>query len=223
MLPFTRDQFVAVFAEYNVGVWPAQVVAGLLGLAMVGLLLRPSRAGHRLIGGGLALMWGWTGVAYHGLYFASINPAALAFAALFVLQGALFGFGAVLRDQLRFGTPAGATAWVGWAFIVYAAILYPLVGFWAGHRYPAMPTFGITPCPVTLFTFGLLLLTTARVPRWMLVIPFVWSLVGGSAAVLLNVPQDWLLLLSGLVAPPLLMWRDRRPSHGVAAAAVRAA
>lgn len=83
--------------------------------------------------------------------------------------------------------------------------------------YPGMPMFGITPCPVTIFTFGLLLLTTARVAWWIFVIPFVWSVIGGSAALLLGVPQDWLLLVSG-VAIPLIVVRDRGRSHRAAIA-----
>ena len=55
--------------------------------------------------------------------------------------------------------------------VAYAAVLYPLLGQWSGHVYPAQPTFGITPCPVTLFTFGALLLTSAPLPRWLLIIP----------------------------------------------------
>ena len=30
MLPFTREQFLAVFVAYNKAVWPAQVLANLL-------------------------------------------------------------------------------------------------------------------------------------------------------------------------------------------------
>jgi hypothetical protein len=56
--------------------------------------------------------------------------------------------------------------------------------------------FGVTPCPVTIFTFGLLL-------------------VGGSAAVLLQVPQDWLLLVSGCVALPLILFRGRQKAQSV--------
>ena len=72
-----------------------------------------------------------------------------------------------------------------------------------------MPTFGVSPCPVTIFTFGLFLLTTKRMSHWLLIIPFIWSLIGGSAAVLLNVPQDWLLLVSGLIAVPIIIFRHR--------------
>jgi hypothetical protein len=42
-----------------------------------------------------------------------------------------------------------------------------------------------------------------------LVIPFLWSLIGGSAAILLDVPQDWVLLGCGVVAVPLILLRDR--------------
>jgi hypothetical protein len=208
MLPFTREQFVAVFTAYNNGVWPAQILAYLLGLGMVILVLRPSRTGNRVVGAGLAVMWAWTGIAYHWGYFSSINKAALAFGALFVLQGVAFLVFAVLRDRLQFGHSRGALAWLGWALVAYASIAYPLLGLWLGHPVSEIPMFGITPCPVTIFTFGLLLLTTAPVSRWILAIPLVWSLIGGSAAFLLGVPQDWLLLVSGITVP-LIVFRDR--------------
>ena len=171
MLPFTREQFAGVFADYNTAVWPAQVVA------------------------------------YHGLFFARINPAALAFGALFVVQGVLFLIAGVVKHRLVFAHSAGFASAVGWALVVYAGVLYPLLGQWSGHVYPAQPTFGITPCPVTLFSFGVLLLTSAPVPRWLLIIPLAWSLVGGSAAFALGVPQDWPLLFSGLT---ILLRTQRR-------------
>jgi hypothetical protein len=69
--------------------------------------------------------------------------------------------------------------------------------------------FGITPCPVTLFTLGMLLLTVDPVPRWLLIVPVSWSLIGGSAALLLGIPQDWPLLLSGIVTLAFVVLRDR--------------
>lgn len=209
MLPFTREQFFGTFADYNTAVWPAQIVAHLLGLVVVAALLRPSVPGHRRVAVVLAAMWAWTGGVYHGLFFARINPAALAFGALFVVQGVLFFIAGVTSRRLVFGPSAGVTAMTGWALVVYAAVVYPLLGPWAGHGYPAQPTFGITPCPLTLFSFGVLLLTRSSVPRWLLVIPVGWSLLGGSAAFLLGVPQDWPLLFSGLAALRLIV-RDRR-------------
>ncbi len=212
MLPFTCEQFLGVFAAYNNAVWPAQFVAYLVGLAMLVALRRPSLQSDRVIGAGLGLMWLWTGVAYHAGFFARINPAAIAFAALFIVQGLLFLHAALLRRDLCFVAGRGPRTWVGWALIAYAALLYPLLGA-AAHGYPAMPTFGITPCPVTLFTFGTLLVAQGPVPRRLLVIPWFWALIGGSAAFLLSVPQDWPLLLSAVLLVP---WLWRHPPGAVA-------
>lgn len=97
MLPFTRAEFISVFAAYNAGVWPVQVLAHLLGLSIVVVLVRPSPASGRVVGAGLAAMWVWTGIVYHGIHFSAINRAAFAFAALFVLQGALLPHAALIR------------------------------------------------------------------------------------------------------------------------------
>ena len=210
MLPFTPKQFLAVFVNYNNAIWPAQIAAYLLGGLAVALLFRKTREADQAIAGIIAMMWLWTGFGYHGLSFSVINKAAYPFAVLFVVQGCYLIYAGVYRRQIRFGLRPGAAAWVGAVFVAYAAIVYPLIGVATGHRYPEMPMFGVTPCPVTIFTFGLLLLTTRPVPRWLLMIPFVWSLIGGSAAILLNVPQDWLLLLSGCIAVPLIIFRDRQ-------------
>jgi hypothetical protein len=217
MLPFTRDQFLAVFSSYNLAVFPAQIIAYLVGAGMIVLLLRPGPNTSRLISAGLALMWLWTGVSYHGLFFAAINPIAVAFGVAFALQAALFLYFGVVRADLSFSFPTTPLGWLGAGLVAYSAIVYPLIGLWVGHAYPEMPMFGITPCPVTLFTFGLLLMTTSRVSVWVLVVPFLWSLVGGSAALLLVVPQDWVLLVSGIVAVPLIVLRDRRVQRSAAA------
>lgn len=197
MLPFTHAQFLEVFGRYNLAVWPAQLLAYVLAAAMLGALVFHRAGSSRVIAGGLAVMWAWAGIAYHWGHFASINKAAWLFGALFALQGLLWAQAAA-NGKLAFTTAVqGPSRWLGWAFIGYSTLLYPLLGWVMGRGYPEMPTFGITPCPVTLFTWGFLLLSTSRVPRRLLVIPVLWSLVGGSAALLLQVPQDWPLLLSG--------------------------
>lgn len=213
MLPFTYEQFVQVFALYNENIYPAQVVAYLLAALMVAGLLTGA---SRLVGVGLALMWLWTGIGYHWLHFAAINKAAWAFGALFVVQGLLFLFVSVAAPRLQFGKGSGAAGFMGWAYIGYATVIYPLVGMWTGHSYPQMPMFGVTPCPVTIFTFGLLLLAASRVPLWLLAIPLVWSLIGGSAAFLLRVPQDWLLLVSGVAVIPIAMAQRSRRAPAMA-------
>lgn len=209
MLPFTAEQFFGVFRTYNEAIWPIQIAAFILGGVAVALAWRAGAIwSSRVIAHLLALMWAWTGIAYFWFHFVAITPVALAFGGLFLVQSALFLHTGATRTCLRFGHKPGAATALGTVLIVYSAILYPLLGVWAGHSYPQLPLFGVTPCPVTIFTFGMLLLTITRVPRMLLVIPFVWSLIGGTAAFLLGVPQDWVLLIGGPAATATILLRD---------------
>jgi len=51
MLPFARDQSLAVFDAHNEAAWPAQLLACLLGLLMAVLIIRPSPRRNRVVAG----------------------------------------------------------------------------------------------------------------------------------------------------------------------------
>jgi hypothetical protein len=214
-LPFTREQFMYVFVNYNNALWPLQIFAYLIGIVMVVALVRASLGAdnktHYFIGFGLVLLWVWAGIGYHGLYFSTINTAAFLFAALFVLQALLLMY-FTIRGRLKFAAASGISQWISWALIVYALLIYPLAGMLSGHIYPEMPMFGTTPCPVTIFTVGVFVLAQPRVPRGLLVIPFLWSMLGGSAVFVLGVKQDWPLLFC-VLAIVFILIRDRKNSH----------
>lgn len=91
-------------------------------------------------------------------------------------------------------------------------LIYPLLGWIAGHGWPRAPLLGVAPCPTTIFTLGILLLAAGRVPVHVLVIPVLWSLVGGSAAWLLGVTEALALPVAGLGACALLLCQNRRTS-----------
>jgi Family of unknown function (DUF6064) len=209
MLPFTREQFLAVFVVHNHALWPLQLAAAVLGIVVIRTLLRRrlDRAQHALVAAGLAAMWFATGLGYHALQFSAINPAAWVFAALFLVQAALLLVDGVLQARLRFEPRAAPLRRLGWALVIYAAALYPALGLALGLQWTALPAFGLTPCPVALFTTGCLLLTSQAVPRRLLAVPLLWSLIGGSAALLLGMPQDGLLAASSVAL--LLLWRRR--------------
>src|SRR5215218_8266080 len=199
MLPFTPEQFTAVFASYNGAIWPMQFFAYVLGALAFGLAFRGGPSSDRIIAVILAVMWAFTGIGYHLTFFAAINKAAYGFGALFLVEAVALTYAGAYRTRLEFGFRGDPAAWVGVLFVGYAAALYPLIGISTGHHYPELPMFGVTPCPVTIFTLGMLLLTTNSPSGYLLPIPLLWSLIGGSAAILLQIPQDWLLLASGAV------------------------
>jgi hypothetical protein len=209
MLPFSTDQFLDVFRQYNQAIWPLQIVAYVLGLVAIGLAATPSRPSHQIISAILAGFWAWMGIVYHILFFRTINPAALGFGALFLVQALGWLFFGLVRPRLTFALDATPYTAAGLVMIVYAILIYPLIGAWLGHGYPQSPSFGVAPCPTTIFTFGLLLCTSARVPRTLLIIPALWALIGFAAALTLGIREDIGLLLAAGVAVPLLLWRDR--------------
>jgi hypothetical protein len=208
-LPFTVEQFFDVFARYNVGVWPAQWLLTALALGMVVLVVRGRDAHGPWISAVLALLWAWMALAYHFAYFTAINPAAWIFGAASLLQALLLAWIGVVRRRLRFHLYGGWRAWTGAAFVVFALLAYPLIGHALGDRYPRAPTFGL-PCPVTIFTIGVLLLAAPPAPRSVFVIPAMWAAVGSVAAVALGVYADLGLLVAGLAALLAMAQRSRR-------------
>jgi hypothetical protein len=213
-MPFTTEQFLAVFAEYNLAVWPNQVGAYVLGAAAVLMLFWRLRQSDRIIAGVLAFFWIFMGGVYHLGFFTEINNAAWLFGTAFLVQAGLFIHEGIVRGDLEFGFKPGVYSITGMLFILYAAAVYPLIGSALGHGWPGSPAFGIAPCPGTIFTFGMLLLTTRRVPKHLLVIPALWSLVGFTAALSLGIKEDVGLLIAGVVGTVLLVARDRRPKKG---------
>lgn len=195
-MPFTQEEFLEVFAVYNVAMWPLPVLSYVLGIMAVGLTFWRSRGATATILVALALMWLVNGVAYHWSFFARINPIARLFGLLFVLQAFLLAGASLLYPSFRVTAQRDARTIAGLGLAVFAMVFYPVVGRIAGHVFPAVPIFGLAPCPTTIFTIGLLLMGTLQWARWLLVVPAIWAMIGGSAAILLNVPQDYGLIVA---------------------------
>jgi hypothetical protein len=204
-LPFTTDAFFEVFARYNLAAWPVVVALWLAAAgALVAVARAPSERSSRLASAVLAGLWLWGGLVYHATYFTSINPAAWGFAALFVGQAGMLVWFGLVRRQLAFNTASGVSRWVGVSLGGYA-LAYPVLNLLSGHTYPASPTFGV-PCPTGILTAGLLLTAAKRLPIAVVVVPVLWAIIGGSAALVLGVTTDCVLL----ACAPLLAWRIGR-------------
>lgn len=210
-MPFTIEQFLQVFKLYNQSVWPMQAVFYLLAAAVIFTSLKKRPFSDRAVLGILAFFWLWMGVAYHWIYFSDINKAAWLFGGLFVVQGGIFAAGAWSPKSWSFRYRADVYGIAGAALMIFSLVIYPLLGLWAGHRYPSSPSFGL-PCPTTIFTFGILLWGEKKCPLFVLVIPLLWAAIGSSAAVLLGIVEDAALLVSALLAFVLIVVRNRKLS-----------
>lgn len=207
MIP-TEEQLLGVFAAYNALIWPMQIVAYLLGIAGFALAFRKSKLSNRLIPAILGFFWLWVALMFWLPAGGQGFAPGYFFAGIFFIQGLLFAFQA-WKPRLIFGYQANLSAWTGIFFVLYALVGYPLFGTLIGHIYPYASPFGLTPCPLVAFTFGLFLLTAGKVPKALLIIPFCYAL-SGFLWVSIGMVEDIGMILSGLVGIWLIWKRDAR-------------
>lgn len=208
-LPFSEAQFLDVFGSYNRALWPAVVALWLVTAIMAARWIQRGY-GSRSLMVLLAVHWAWSGVAYHWAYFRAINPAAEAFAGIFVLQASLFAWLAAFSPA-RFCLVRSPRAIIGGSLVIYS-LAYPFIGILFGLQLPRVPLFAV-PCPTTLLTTGLLL-TSASLPRFVGAVPALWGLIASSAAFSLGIwPDSVLLVCAGLLVV------DMRAPHAPGATA----
>lgn len=205
-LPFTSDQFFSVFAQYNETFWLVVVALWFATIAALILVWRAPERWSPMLSLFLGGLWLWNSAAYHALLFTRINPAAWIFSAMFAIQAALFLRSSQQRRPVYFSS-SGARHGIGWALAAYS-LVYPFLTMALGHDYPATPTFGV-PCPTTILTVGVLLTARDGVPLRLSLVPILWGFIGGSAAVLLNVQSDYVLLAAGVLLSVAVARRSR--------------
>lgn len=197
--PFTTEQFFNVFEKYNSAMFPSQLI--ILFLGIVGLLLLHSKYlyKNKLIGAYLGVLWLWMGMAYHIGFFTEINKAAYIFGGIFILQGLLILYATFIKNRLVFDFIPKTKDYLGYFIILFGLIIYPVIGFILLGSFPKTISLGL-PCPTTIFTFGFFMLSTSKFPKYLLVIPSLWAVIGLSAAINFGVYQDIMLPISAIIA-----------------------
>ncbi len=207
-LPFTVQEFLGVFKDYNQAIWPMQIAGYVLGIAALFLAYRRRQYSGKIVFFILSFYWLWMGIVYHLIFFSRINKAAFLFGALFIVQGILFLLTGSFKTQITFHFKPDLFGLTGIIFILYAMTIYPMIGYFLGHNYPQSPVFGVAPCPTTIFTFGLLLMAEQKFPKYVLIIPFLWSILGFTAAISLGIREDIGLVIAGLSSTIMILYRN---------------
>jgi hypothetical protein len=205
--PFSTEQFFQVFEQYNLVVFPAQLIIVLLGLVSLWLLHSNMPLKNLLIGSFLGALWIWTGLVYHIAFFSEINPAAFFFGGLFLVEGFLILFN-VFKDRFRFAIKFQPKDFAGYFFILFGLVIYPLIDWISDGSFIKTISLGL-PCPSVIFTFGFLILTIDHIPNYLLIIPTLWAIVGLSAVVNFGVYQDLMILISAISALVILFFRNK--------------
>lgn len=207
-LPFTTEEFFNVIEKYNLTIFPFQLIILLLGIVCLFLLHSKLSAKDKLIGIYLGVLWIWIGVAYHLVYFTVINKAAFLFGGIFILQGLFILFSTFVTNRLIFAFTLQTKDYLGYFFILYGLIIYPIISCFAEGSFERTIVMGL-PCPSTIFTFGFFILTNNKFPKYLLIIPSLWAILGLSAAIKIGVFQDVMILIAAITADIILIRRKK--------------
>lgn len=207
-LLFSPRTYYRLFEIYNAAIWPAQIVALGLGLAIWALLGRAASRG-RVIAAIFAGCWLWVAIAFHAHRFATIHTAAVYFAWAFGLEAALLIWIGIVRGRLAFERPADAASRAGLWIFLFALIVEPLIGPLLGRSWRQVEIFGVAPDPTAVATLGLLLLAEGR-RRWTLfVIPVLWCAITGATLLAIKAPDAWIAPLAAVLAVSLTILQTR--------------
>lgn len=205
-IPFTTEQFFNIFDAYNSSVFPAQVIILILALAAIFLIHSKKANKNKFIGAFLGLLWIWTGLVYHITFFTTINKVAYVFGGIFIIQGILLFINTFHKERLNFTFHSQTKNYIGYFFILFGLIIYPLIGYFTGLALVKTIALGL-PCPSTILTFGFLMLTSNKFPKYLLIIPSLWAVVGLSAAINFGVFQDYMMILTAIIVDIFLLRR----------------
>jgi hypothetical protein len=203
-LLFSPRTYHRLFELYNEGVWPAHIAAAAIAAAIA---LSARRNDGRAVAALLALVWFWTSIAFHLERYATINWAAVYFAAAFALQGLLLLWIGVLRDRLNLSSGADVA---GLAVFAFAVALQPLIGvLLLGRPWTQIEMFGLAPDPTAVATLGVLLLAK-RVDWRLFAIPALWCAFTGLTLWAMEAPDAWVSPLFALLALAAALWKSVR-------------
>lgn len=200
LLLFSPRTYYRLFELYNIGLWPLQLVAIALGIAIFLLSRRGSGMAGRILTAILALCWLWVAWAYHWQRYATINLAANYYALAFVLEALLLLWLGAVRARLS-GAPASKVRQrSGLGLLVFALLCFPLIGSLLGRSITQSEIFGMAPDPTALATLGILQLGGMR-SQWILYpIPVLWCLISGATLWAMESPDYVITLLAAVLA-----------------------
>jgi hypothetical protein len=205
-LLFSPRTYYRLFELYNRDIWPAQVVAGALGLVILGLLLRGGMREGRWAAAILAACWLWVAWHYLFLRYNTINWAGEYFAIGFAIEALLLGWWGLIRRRLHLQPGLDLITAAGLGIFLFALVVHPLIGPLVGREWMQAEIFGVAPDPTVVATLGVLLAATR--PHWeLLVIPFIWCAISGATAWTMQSPDAPVMPLVAVLALGLAIWK----------------
>ena len=206
MFSFTLDDLLLIFKNYNLSIWPLQIVAYLLAVTAVIFSIKKVKYSSGVISAILSAFWLWTGIVFCLIHWVPSYIYAYGFAVLCIIQGILF-LTFLFKPNYIESTPSPLQFKTGITILFYAMIGYPLLGFFLGHVYPNYLPLGLVPCPTAILTFGLFLCIRNKYPKYFIIIPLILAMTALVPASK-GLYEDTGLFFTGFVGSYLLLKKN---------------
>lgn len=190
---------------YNDAIFPMQIIT--MGVAVIltyFLFANPSPKTNNLMKVYLSFTCAWNGIIFF-LIFGKELPGTVLGAPLFILVAILLAWD-IFTNKTQFSLPE--TSWQKYltGLLVLCAFFYPVIGFALGHYYPRTCTFGVMPCPTTVFALALLVAALPKVDKKVYLLLLVWALPAfGKCLGALDLYEDCILFWTGIYALVMLL------------------
>jgi len=198
LLMFSKTTYFRLFELQNLALWPLQVLALAVGIALFACLWHGGARAGRVVALVLALVWLHVAWAYFAQRYATINSGAPYFALGFAAQAVLLFWLASRKPAPRLTEPAGALGKLALCIALLALLVYPMLAPLDGRPWTQAELFGLVPDPTLAFTLAALLLWRAHWLLW--IVPLLWCAISCATLVQLDAGQAWLLPLLALLA-----------------------
>ncbi len=179
LLLFSPDVYFSSIAFYNQSIWPLPLLAILLSLVFFWLTLTLNHNKSLLAGLILTLGWAWCGAVYHLKFYQQINWMAFYYGWFFIAQS-----GVMILLLVRYFYQADqlmpSSTWqtgLGKTLIGSSVFILPFIGLIDGASIKASLILCLSLAPTLLATFGFALMIK-KIPGWLLMLPFTYTLVG---------------------------------------------
>lgn len=202
-------EFYDLVGSYNEMYLIVTILTFVLAIVSLLMVFRKNEHSNRIVSFTLTFLWLWIGVVFGIIVFGSF-PTVLAgiemtgswylFGGIFTVHGIILLYFGVIKDTVSYSWKPDTRHYLGLLFILFGVVIYPFVGVLAGRVFPGYPIFGIMPCPVTLFTIGLLLWSDVKPTFPVVIIPIFWAFMGIVPLLFYEVYADIVTILAGTIA-----------------------
>jgi hypothetical protein len=201
----SAEKWWSQVGAYNEAVFPMQII--MLAVALVlscFLFAKPGPKIGKLMKAYLSFAFFWNGMVFF-MIFGKELPGKFLGIPLFVLLGILMAWD-IHTNKIQLKFPG--TTWQKYLLVllILCSFFYPLIGYVFGHYYPKACTFGVMPCPTTVFALALLAASIPKVDKKIYILLLLWALPAvGKCLGAMDLYEDCVLFWTGVYALILLI------------------